>query len=106
MNIRFSYLYRDSANYRQYNEVIFVNSSQITVKEIEAAIKEKLIDRQWFIAKDWGLPDIHFKEFAWDSEIDHDWHEFEGIEETLEEATNNRSLEGFLLLVSKTKLPW
>ena len=80
--------------------------NDLNVKEIETIIKEKLIDGQWFVAKEWRLPDMHFKEFAWDSEIDHDWHEFESIEETLELVTTGNNIEDFLSLVTKTKLPW
>ena len=25
---------------------------------------------------------MHFKEYDWDDEIDHDWHEFAGLKET------------------------
>jgi hypothetical protein len=106
MNIKFSYLYRDGANYKQFNEVVFSNPSDLTVKEIEETIKEKLIDSQWFVAKDWGLPNLHFKEYAWDSEIDHDWYEFESIKETLELVTTESNIEDFLSLINKTKLPW
>jgi hypothetical protein len=106
MNIKFSYLYRDGANYKQFNEVVFSNPNNLTGNEIEATIKKQLIDSEWFVAKDWKLPDMRFKEYAWDSEIDHDWHEFESIEETLEQVTTGNKIEHFLLVVTKTKLPW
>ena len=48
---------------------------------------------------------MHFKEYGYDSEIDVDWHEFEAIEETTEEITEENSIENFLLLVYKTKNP-
>ncbi|HEY6434960.1 MAG TPA: hypothetical protein VIY47_00085 [Ignavibacteriaceae bacterium] len=103
MNIKFSYLYRDGANYKQFNEIVFSNPSNLTVREIEMAIKEKLIDGQWFVAKDWELPDLHFKEYAWDSEIDHDWHEFNCTEETTEESTEIKSIKDFLNLIQDKK---
>ena len=106
MNIKFSYLYRDGANYKQFNEVVFSNLTNLTLKEIEATFKEKLIDGQWFVAKDWKLLDMHFKKYTWDSKIDHDWHEFEEVGETSEDVTEENNIEDFLLLVSKTKLPW
>ena len=108
MNIKFSYLYRDGANYKQFNKIVFNNPTNLTLLEIEAAIYAKLIDNQWFVAIDWGLPDLHFKEYTWDSEIDHFWHEFEGIEETLEEVTEKNCIEDFisLLLLGETKLLW
>ena len=70
------------------------------------AIRKKLIDGQWFYCRDWNLPDMHFNEFAYNSEIDHDWHEFESIEETTEDITSEMSIDDFLSVVNKTKLPW
>jgi len=96
MNLKFSYLYRDGANYKNYNEVIFSNPNNRPVGEVDAIIKEGLIDRTWFVAKKWHLPDMHFLEYPWDSEIDHQWHEFEFIEETSELVTENISVEDFL----------
>ena len=106
MNMKFKYLYRDGSNYKQFNEVVFANLNNLTLKEIEEVIKENLIDSQWFVARDWGLTDLHFKEYAWDSEIDHSWHEFESIEETLELVTTENDIVGFLVQVNKTKPPW
>jgi hypothetical protein len=104
VNIKFSYLYRDGANYKQFNQVVFNNPSNLTVEEIAATIKKQLIDSQWFVAKDWGMPDIHFKEFAWDSDIDHDWHEFELVEETSQKVMEENSIEDFLFLIDKNKI--
>ncbi len=105
MNIKFSYLYRDGANYKNYNQIIFSNPNSINLLEIEKLIREKLIDGKWFYCKEWNVPDIHFKEFSYDSEIDVDWHEFEAIEETNEKASEQNCIDDFLMLVSMTKLP-
>ena len=51
MNLKFAYLYRDGANYKNYNEVIFSNPNNRPVGEVDAIIKEGLIDRTWFVAK-------------------------------------------------------
>lgn len=99
MNIKLSYLYRDGANYKNFNDVIFLNPSNLSLLAIEALIKEKLIDGAWFVANDWDLPDLHFKEYPWDFEIDHGWHEFEGVEETLEIVTDNKNINDFLLCI-------
>jgi hypothetical protein len=106
MNIKLIYLYRDGANYKNYNEVVFVNPNKKSKEEIETVIKNHLIDDTWFVALNWNLPDMHFKEFGYDPQIDHDWHEFESIEETVEVVTVETSIEDFLLVVNKTKLPW
>ena len=54
-----------------------------------------------FFCKEWNLPDMHFTEFSYDAEIDHDWHEFESIEETIEDVTEKRSIDDFLSIVKK-----
>ena len=105
MNIKFCYIYRDGANYKNYNEIIFSNPNSINLLEIEKLIQQKLIDDKWFYCKEWNVQDIHFKEFAYDSEIDVDWHEFEAIEETTEGTSQQNSIEDFLMLVRMTKLP-
>jgi len=46
---------------------------------------------------------MHFQEFPWNSEIDHEWHEFECLEETTEQSTENKSIEDFLNLIQDQK---
>lgn len=96
MNIKFHYLYRDGANFKQFKEVVFSNPNEIKLRKIETIIKDHLIDECWFVAKDWSLPDLHFKEYNWDNEIDHDWHEFESVEGTDEKATEAYTIDEFL----------
>lgn len=105
MSIRFCYLYRDGTNYKNFNEIIFSNPNSRSLQEIEKAIKENLIDGKWFYCSEWKIPDMHFKEFGYDPEIDVDWHEFETVEETTDLITEENSIEELLLLVNQTKLP-
>ncbi len=105
MNLKFCYLYRDGANYKNFNEIIFSNPNTLSPNKVEEVIRKHLIDGQWFVPKEWKVADMHFTEYDWDSDIDHEWHEFEKIEETLEKATEENSIEDFLFLVKKTKLP-
>lgn len=77
MNIKFSYLYRDSGNYKNFKELIFANPKGLSILDLEALIISKLIDGMWFYAKDWGLPDLHFED--WDEDLDHGFHEFESL---------------------------
>jgi hypothetical protein len=42
---------------------------------------------------------MHFREYAWDFEIDHEWHEFDSIEETKQTATEKISIADFLTLI-------
>lgn len=93
-NILFSYMYRDSANYKNHGEVVFANPNNMKISEISMEIEDKLMDGEWFHAHRWHLPDLHFEK--WDSEIDHDFHEFKEVEETEELVTDRRTIDEFL----------
>ncbi len=93
-NIQFNYMYRDGANYKNHGEAIFPNPENIDLQEAEKIIRAKLIDEEWFYVNEWGLKDLHFEK--WDNEIDHTWHEFEGLEPTNELPTDARTLKRFL----------
>jgi hypothetical protein len=99
MNIKFSYLYRDASNYKQFHEVVFENSGNIPFEVIQSIIISNLIDECWFVAKDWHLPDLHFKEYEWDDQIDHDCHEFSGIEETTDTGSLQTPIEDFIKMI-------
>lgn len=99
-NIKLSYLYRDGGNYKNYNEVVFSNKKCLRVDEIINLIQRLLIDEIWFYADKWGLPDLHFKEYNYDYNIDVDWHEFEKIDGTNEPITDIRDIEDFLKIIS------
>lgn len=92
-NIKFSYLYRDAGNYKNYGHVIFANPNNFSLEQVMELIKPKLIDGQWFYTKEWGLPDLYFD--RWDQELDHGFHEFEGVEFTDEKADSLYSLATF-----------
>ena len=99
MNIKFSYLYRDAGNYKNYGEVVFHNPNDLSFKEIEGLIRSKLIEGQWFVVKDWNLPDLHFDRY--DEDLDHGWHEFEGISYTNDPVNSDISLEYFIKLIQE-----
>lgn len=96
VHIKFKYLYRDAGNYKQFNEVVFANPDRLSVQEVDKAIRQRLIDGQWFVPEEWQLARLHSKDYPWDPALDHDWHEYEGIEETMELATEERSIDKFL----------
>jgi hypothetical protein len=103
LNIKFSYLYRDGANYKQFNEVIFSNPDNLSVNEIEKAISESLIDKTWFVADEWNLPNQFFDEYMWNNEVDNNWHEFESVKETALKKTENISIKEFLKKIKRKK---
>lgn len=85
MNILFKYLYRDASNYKLFNEYAFSNTNNISLDSINSVIRNNLIDQEYFDPDCWGLPRLEFDDY--DETLDHDWHEFEGIEAFEGEAT-------------------
>lgn len=79
-NIKFSYLYRDSGNYKNYGYVVFANPENISLEQLEELIRSKLIYGEWLYANEWQLPDLFFDNF--DPYTDPTWHEFESVEYT------------------------
>ena len=78
--------------------MVFLNEDHCTIQEMEETIKAALIDETWFYANKWNLKDLHL--YNWDEEIDHNWHEYDFIEEVEEEATNG-SIADFILLIKR-----
>ena len=101
MNVKFHYLYRDGANYKQGNSVIFSNDKGYIIQEVESVIKAALIDETWFYANKWKLKDLHF--YPWDEEMDHSWHEYDFVEQIEEEATDG-DIADFILLIEHSTM--
>lgn len=93
-NIRINYLYRDAGNYKEFGFIIFENPTGISVENITYKIEEKLIDGEFFNPSDWQFPLINSQVF--DSELDHDWYEFQSVRLTNEYSTDNRTVDDFL----------
>ena len=93
-NIKFNYLYRDGANYKNYGFVIFSNPGNISIDLLLKTIKLKLIDETWFYANQWNLPELYFSDF--NPNIDPTWHEFESIAYTKEAPAARITLTGFI----------
>ena len=84
-NIKFNYLYRDAGNYKLFDSVIFTNKTAMSLEFIKLSIRSKLIDGEYFIPEKWNIPRLSFGDYS--PESDHDYHEFESIEETDEQST-------------------
>ena len=93
-NIRLSYLYRDAGNYKLFSQVVFRNPDNISLVEIRNKINACLIDGEFFEAKKWGLPELKFENYL--PELDHNWCEFEEVNTTLLEYTEERTIAEFL----------
>lgn len=94
-NLKFSYLYRDSSNYKNYGYVVMAAPAGKSLEEIEQIIRSKLIDEQWFYANQWQVPDLFQESF--DPCNDPTWHEFASIEFTNEKpGITNSSFQRLL----------
>jgi len=60
-NIKFNYLYRDGANYKNYGFIIFSNPTNIATENLLNLINSKLIEEAWFYADQWKLPDMNYE---------------------------------------------
>jgi hypothetical protein len=67
---------------------VFANPDNYSLVHLENIIREKLIDGLWFYASEWGLPDLHTQ--PWDNDLDHNFHEFEGLAYTDEPVSEGR----------------
>lgn len=100
-NIQLNYLYRCGGNYKNRGEVIFSNPNSKSLALVEAVIKSALqYEEPWFYANQWGLPDLHFDK--WDNELDVTWHDYEGIEFTPLPATDARTIDEFIHILTNT----
>ena len=78
MNTKIEYMYRDAANWKQYNECIV--SGSITLNEIEVFLH----GGQFFIPGELGLENLFPLPFG---EDDHVWHEICSVEPTKKPPT-------------------
>lgn len=99
MNIKLNYLYRDGGNYKLYGFEIFSNPQGRTLTEIDLRIRECLIDGVYFDPLKWRIRPLKFD--IWDSELDHSWNEFDGLEFTGENS--KMSIEDFLYTLQGLK---
>lgn len=84
-NIKIHYLYRDAGNFKQYGDVVFSNARSLPYGVIHERLLKKCIEGDSFVPAVWGVPVLYA--YAFDPQIDHEWHTFTGVEETVEEAT-------------------
>lgn len=90
MAIVFEYLYRDGGNFKNWGEERFKNEQGLSLEEIDARIREGLIDGMYFSAEKVGLPTLYFDEH--NEQLDHEWHEYDRVREGSEHiATSSAS---------------
>lgn len=101
-HIRFSFLYRDAANYKTFSDLIFANPDAIPMDTVRAIVCSGCNVDLCFDPVTWGIPNIRTQPY--DSELDHSWYEFESVEETGEEPTDGRTVREFLEMVKQNPL--
>jgi len=101
-NIKFSFLYRDAANYKTFGEVVFANPENLPLASIRQTIVDACNADQNFEPVRWGIPNIRTKPY--DPDLDHDWFEFENVEETEEGSTISMDVTEWLGWVKSNPL--
>lgn len=104
MNIRFSYMYRDAGNFKNWGEIVFSNPHNVPLENLSAKVKLALLDEMYFDAFAVKVPDLFFDDY--EEDLDHDWHEFERLEQVDSPTTDRqeRTIETFLFKLTEKKL--
>lgn len=104
MNTIFNYLYRDASNYKNWGSVTFQGEY---TPEQEGRMKNAFDMREFFIADQVDVDEVFFTYGELSKEDDHCWHEFDSLELTNEEATDERTFEEFVRDVEEaSRLGW
>jgi len=94
--------YCNAANYKTFAAIVFANLENIPLEEIRKAILASCNVNKNFDPLPWSLPNIRSQPY--DPELDHNWYEYEMVEETEEMPTDRRSVEAFLEAVKNNPL--
>ncbi len=94
MNIRMTYLYRDSGNYKHWYEVVFPNPAGASVEQLTKDIKQRLISGEYFDQSQAPVPFDYPDSF--DPDLDHTWLEFYGFEAVDAHAELDQDIRNFI----------
>lgn len=103
MNILFEYLYRDAGNFKRWGEIVFTNVRELSCEEIEEQVRENLIDSEFFVAVDAGVPELYFDEHI--EAQDHGWHQYSSVSLTEYQPTDSkaRDISEFIVALATAK---
>ncbi|MCK5036098.1 MAG: hypothetical protein KAS73_09425 [Candidatus Sabulitectum sp.] len=87
MNTKITYKYTDAGNYKTWGEEVIKGT--LTLNQLTPY----LIDTEFFIPKDIGLPDL--QPLPW-TEDDHDLHTIEELEATTDKPTISHNAESLV----------
>jgi len=94
MNIRMTYLYRDSGNYKTWYDVVFPNRTGKSAEQLTEEIKAHLISGEYF---DQALAPLPIEmEDDFEEEFDHTWLEFHCLSETPDPNTASLDINEFI----------
>jgi hypothetical protein len=105
VNVEFHYLYRDWGNFKNFGSLIFANHSYLAIGEIRRRIERDTDCDRTFVASRLNMPELFFRNFPFNPELDHGFHEFFDALET-ELASNdpaNRDILEFLVELEARK---
>ena len=97
-NIKFVYLYRDGANYKSWDDIVFTNPDQLAIEEIEARLDTAFLVDKLFIAHQISIPEKFMFLDGKFTKFDHCYHEFDHVELCKEKPNDSlgRSITDFL----------
>ncbi len=101
MNLLLHYLHRPSETESVYGAYSFTNPEGLKPGPVHHEIEKLLIGAEFFVPNRLGVPALDGTTAA--TEADSDYHEYEGIEETEDEAQDSRSMREFLDELKKYK---
>jgi hypothetical protein len=108
-NIKFSYLYRDAGNYKQWGSVIFSNSEGLPLDTVAKALKDTFLQDGLFVAHQIRVPEVFFYGRGHATSDDHCFHEFNVVEASLDDPNDpySRSITQFIAEAnSEAKRGW
>jgi hypothetical protein len=71
MNVEFGYRYRDYGNFKRYGSVVFGNLSGLSLEEIRRRMLGSVEEPQPFDPAQLRVPELFFKDFPFDPDLDH-----------------------------------
>ena len=103
MNIKFNYLYRDGANYKNWGSTVFINPEGLSLQELDTSLRQNFESEELFIAHQINIDELFFSKQVSLTNDDHCYHEYAGVEFTNKDATDSlqRSVYEF---VKKTEV--
>jgi hypothetical protein len=95
-------------NFKNYGEVIFGNRLNRSPEEIRKQILRFLGTDNIFKASELRIPDLFFKNFPYDPELDYEMHEFFEVSQSEHSASDaiQRDIADLLLEMKKHHIYW